>query len=81
MVYTEIYSGSFISQGDGIEGAEIALNGMRVATTNAQGEYVLEGMTTGSYTIGVTAPSMSFSELVVHITPGQPLLPEITPSQ
>eukprot|EP00468_Gymnochlora_sp_CCMP2014_P006939 CAMPEP_0167766640 /NCGR_PEP_ID=MMETSP0110_2-20121227/15482_1 /TAXON_ID=629695 /ORGANISM="Gymnochlora sp., Strain CCMP2014" /LENGTH=1157 /DNA_ID=CAMNT_0007654741 /DNA_START=57 /DNA_END=3530 /DNA_ORIENTATION=+ len=57
-------SGQVLSPtGKGIEGASIIVNGLQKATTDAEGTYVLERMTSGKYVVTASKDHMIFASL------------------
>lgn len=69
-------------QGEGIEGAEIYINGVKSAVTDSRGSYTVEGVKAGStYQISVKYPSIYFDDVTVKVVPSEPQLPTIFPSR
>lgn len=63
----------------GVAGARVLLNGKQAATTDAQGEYSLEGLVAGSYSLTAEKKSIQFAKLAdVAIHAGLSALPPIT---
>lgn len=63
--------------GAGVANAKVKLNGKEVATTNGKGEYVLENIQAGTYTIQVTADELQFKDHIVKISLSNPSLPDV----
>ncbi|UYV83027.1 hypothetical protein LAZ67_22001818 [Cordylochernes scorpioides] len=68
------------SQGPGVGGAQIYLDGREQATTDEQGLYHLENMRAGSYKLEVKKPHLGFEPATVKITPNAPNLPDMVAS-
>ncbi|XP_067940319.1 BOS complex subunit NOMO3-like isoform X2 [Watersipora subatra] len=71
------YSG----EGRGVSDAIVSFDGKRVATTDSQGLYAVDGMRAGTYTISVQAPHLYFDDIQVKVLPSDPLLPKIIASR
>lgn len=69
-----------VSQGLGVVGARIMIDGRHVATTQQHGTYHLDSMKPGSYRLSVEAPRMTFDIVAVKVTPNTPQLPSIIAS-
>jgi len=69
-----------VTQGLGVVGARITIDGRHVATTQQHGTYHLDSMKPGSYRLSVEAPRMTFDVVAVKVTPNTPQLPSIVAS-
>jgi hypothetical protein len=65
------------SQGPGITGARVIVDNKLLATTGADGIYHLDSMKSGTYSLQIEAPRMSFDVTTVKVTPNTPQLPDI----
>lgn len=63
--------------GAGVANAKVKLNGKEVATTNGNGEYTLENIQAGTYTIQVSADELQFKDHIVKISLNNPSLPDV----
>ncbi|XP_039451273.1 nodal modulator 3-like [Culex pipiens pallens] len=63
--------------GLGVANAKVKLNGKDVAKTNSNGEYLLENIQAGTYTIQVTADELQFKDHIVKISLNNPSLPDV----
>uniref|UniRef100_A0A1Q3G441 Putative metalloproteinase-related collagenase pm5 n=1 Tax=Culex tarsalis TaxID=7177 RepID=A0A1Q3G441_CULTA len=63
--------------GSGVANAKVKLNGKDVATTNSKGEYLLENIQAGTYTIQVSADELQFKDHIVKISLNNPSLPDV----
>ncbi|XP_038116191.1 nodal modulator 3 [Culex quinquefasciatus] len=63
--------------GSGVANAKVKLNGKDVAKTNSNGEYLLENIQAGTYTVQVTADELQFKDHIVKISLNNPSLPDV----
>ncbi|XP_043257934.1 uncharacterized protein LOC122400490 [Colletes gigas] len=68
------------TNGDPLPGAKILLSQKEVATTDANGRYVLDNMKAGQYSLKAESNDVVFDEKSVKISPSSPELPILTPS-
>lgn len=61
----------------GVSGASIKIDGKVVATTDADGNYLLKNIKEGTYTIQVTAANLEFNDESVKISMANPKIAEI----
>ncbi|XP_063218768.1 BOS complex subunit NOMO3 [Bacillus rossius redtenbacheri] len=66
--------------GNGIQDATLLLDGRVSSRTSASGEYYLENMQPGTYSLQVKADDLMFSTENVKITANTPQLPDIYPT-
>ena len=66
--------------GQPLAAAAVTLNGAKVhsTTTNQDGEYFIDKIETGTYTISVTAEGVEFVDVTAAVSPSSPVLPAMT---
>lgn len=65
------------ANGKGIDGARVLLNGRQEAETRPDGQFHLENMKAGTYSVQVIADGVFFDTMPMKITPNTPQLPDI----
>ncbi|XP_055531777.1 BOS complex subunit NOMO1 [Wyeomyia smithii] len=65
------------SGGAGVANARVKLNGREIATTDADGKYLLDNIQAGTYTIQVAATNLQFKDHIVKVALSKPALPDI----
>ncbi|KAJ7333033.1 Nodal modulator [Desmophyllum pertusum] len=68
------------AEGQGIGDVSVSAGEDFIATTTAEGVYVLNNVTAGGYTIQANKEHYFFNPLKVQVTPNTPRLPAITPT-